>query len=371
MTTQRDYYEILGIDKSASTDQVKTAYRGLAMKHHPDRVAPEKKKEAEERFKEISEAYAVLSDEKKRGLYDQYGHAGIDQRYSTEDIFRTADFSSIFGDLFGGGVGGFGEGIFEEIFGGGDVFGAGGRGRRSRKGRDLQYEVEISLEDAVSGVEKTFQLTRYEFCPTCGGSGAKPGSKKTICSYCRGEGQVSVAHGFFHLTQTCSKCGGEGKVVSTPCQKCAGQGSVKATRKIAVKIPAGVDTGSHLRIRGEGEVSEGGAGDLFVLVRVGRHPVFERHDNDLLCEVHADVAQVLLGAEIEVPTLNGHVKMRIPAGTQSGKIFRLKDKGIPDVRTRAKGDELVRLIVDIPQNLNSSERKLIQEFARSRRINIS
>ena len=373
MTTNRDYYEILGIAKGASTDDIKKAYRALAMKFHPDRVPAEQKKEAEERFKEISEAYAVLSDENKRRLYDQYGHSGIDQRYSTEDIFRGADFSSIFEEVFGGGGGGAGGSIFEEIFGGADIFGGGGasRGRRVRRGRDLQYEAEITLDEAVSGTEKTFSITRYELCSSCGGSGAKAGSKKTVCPQCRGAGQVTVAHGFFHLTQTCSKCGGEGKTIGTPCPKCAGQGSVRTPRKISVKIPAGVDTGSQLRVRGEGEEAEGGKGDLYCLIKVRRHPVFERHDNDLLCEVHIDVVVALLGGEIDVPTLGGSVKMRVPSGTQSGKVFRLREKGVPDLHSRDTGDELVRVIVDIPGNLSSGEKKLMQEFARLRGVDIS
>ena len=370
MTTPRDYYEILGISKSATIDEIKKAYRGLAMTYHPDRVPPDQKKEAEGRFKEISEAYAVLSDDKKRSLYDQYGHSGIDQRYSTEDIFRGADFSSIFEEAFGGGGGGFGGNIFEEIFSGADIFGGGGGGRKQRRGRDLQAEAEITLEEVVSGTEKTFQLNRHELCSMCGGSGAKPGSKKTTCSYCRGQGQVSVSHGFFHLTQTCSKCGGEGKIVTTPCPKCAGQGHVKVPRKISVKIPAGVDTGSQLRVRGEGEETEGGQGDLFVLIKVRRHPFFERHEDDLLCEVHIDVAQAILGTEIEVPTLAGNVMMKIPPGTNSGKIFRLREKGVPDLRSRNKGDDLVRVVVDIPGSLNSNEKKLMQEFAKSRGIKI-
>jgi len=350
----------------------------LAMKHHPDRVPAEQKKDAEEKFKEISEAYAVLSDEKKRGLYDQYGHAGIDQRYSTEDIFKGADFSSIFEELFagggGGGVhfGGGGAGIFEELFGGGhSVFGGGGqRGRRVRRGRDLQIAVEITLEEAVFGVEKTFQITRYESCPACKGSGAKPGSKKTTCPYCRGEGQVTVSQGFFHLTQTCSKCGGEGRVITSPCPECSGQGRVKTPRKISVKIPAGVDTGSQLRVRGEGEEGEGGKGDLFVAVHVKPHHLYERRDNNILCEVHIDVAQAILGAEIDVPTLYGQVRMKIPAGTQSGKTFRVRDKGAPDLHSRSKGDELVRVIIDIPQGLTAAQKKLIEEFARVRNIEI-
>ncbi|MFH1691948.1 MAG: molecular chaperone DnaJ [Candidatus Omnitrophota bacterium] len=365
MSTQRDYYEILGVAKSATNDEIKKSYRRLAMKHHPDRVDTAQKKEAEEKFKEISEAYAVLSDDKKRSLYDQYGHAGIDQRYSTEDIFRGADFSNIFEEIFGGGGGGMGGGsIFEEIFGGG-----GGR-QGPRRGRDLQYETEITLEEATTGVDKMFEIARYEICSNCKGSGARPGSKKAICSYCKGAGQVTVSQGFFHMTQTCRKCGGEGKIVTTPCPKCSGQGREKVKRKISVKIPAGVDTGSHLRLRGEGEEAEGGRGDLYVVIRVRKHHLFERHHNDLLCEVHVDVVKAILGGEIDVPSLSGLVKMKIPSGTQSGKIFRMKDKGVPDLSSKRKGDELVRVIVDIPGDLNSNEKKTVQEFARLRGISI-
>jgi len=371
MTTNRDYYEILGVDRKATVDEIKRAYRKLAMQYHPDRVAEGEKKAAEEKFKEISEAYAVLSDENKRSLYDQYGHAGIDQRYSTEDIFRGADFSSIFEEIFGGAGGfsggfggGFGGSIFETLFGGADIFGGG----RSRRGRDLQVRTELTLEEAATGVEKTFNINRLELCPACRGSGAKPGSKKTTCSRCQGAGQITVAHGFFHLSQTCPKCGGEGQIITTPCPTCAGQGRVKVPKKISVKVPAGVDTGSQLRIRGEGEAAESGRGDLFVIISVRPHHLFERHGSDLLCDVHVDITQAILGSEIDVPTLNGNVKMKVPAGTQSGRTFRLRDKGMPDVRSRGRGDELVRVVVDTPTSLSTKERQLIQELARLRGV---
>jgi len=369
MTTNRDYYEILGVDRKATTDEIKRAYRKLAMKHHPDRVEDSEKKAAEEKFKEISESYAVLSDDKKRGLYDQYGHAGVDQQYSTEDIFRGADFSSIFGDVFGGGGGGggggFGGSIFDALFGGG-----GGGGGRSRRGRDLQVQTELTLEEAAAGIEKTFNINRLELCSMCRGTGAKPGSKKTTCARCRGAGQTTVAHGFFHLQQTCPKCEGEGQIITTPCPKCDGQGRMKVPKKISVKIPAGVDTGSQLRVRGEGEASEAGRGDLFVVIHVKPHHLFERHGSDLLCEVHVDITQAILGSGIDVSTLSGSVKMKIPPGTQSGRLFRLRDKGLPDVRTRRRGDEHVRVIVDIPAGLPAKERQLMQEWSRLRKVNI-
>ncbi len=372
MTTSRDYYEILGVDRKATVDEIKKAYRKMAMRYHPDRVEPDRKKEAEERFKEISEAYAVLSDEKKRGLYDQYGHAGIDQRYSTEDIFRGADFSGIFEEIFGGGGGfrgggfeggGFGGSIFETLFGG-DIFG----GQRPRRGRDLQIQTELTLEEAAAGIEKTFTINRLEICSVCNGSGAKPGSKRTTCPRCRGAGQTTVAQGFFHLSQTCPKCGGEGQIITTPCLKCAGQGRIKIPKKISVTIPAGVDTGSQLRIRGEGEAAQAGRGDLFVVIHVRPHHLFERHGNDLLCDVHVDITQAALGSEIQVPTLNGNVKMKVPAGTQSGRTLRLRERGLPDVRTRRRGDELVRVIVDIPTGLSVKERQLLEELARLRGV---
>jgi molecular chaperone DnaJ len=364
MSTKRDYYEILSVKKNANLDEIKKAYREMALRYHPDRVPHEQKKEAEEKFKEISEAYAVLSDSQKRALYDQYGHAGIDQRYAYEDIFKGADFSSVFEDLADFG---FGGGLFDEIFSdlGFDIFGARGRrGARARRGGDLEVTVDISLEEAATGAEKTITLPRYESCSTCGGSGAKPGTKKTTCPQCRGSGRTVVSSGFFQLAQTCSRCAGEGSIIQTPCADCHGQGRVKVARKIKVKIPAGVDTGSHLRIRGEGEAGRQGRGDLYVIIEVRQHPVFARHNNDVLTEINIGLSKAILGGEVEVPTLDGKVSMKIPPGTQSGKIFRLREKGIPDLHGRGKGDELVRVNVEIPTRLTSQQRKLIEEFAR-------
>jgi molecular chaperone DnaJ len=364
MSTKRDYYEILGVKKSASLDEIKKAYRELALRYHPDRVPHEQKKEAEEKFKEISEAYAVLSDSEKRALYDQYGHAGIDQKYAQEDIFRGADFNTIFKDL---GDFGFGGGLFDEIFGdlGFDVFGSGRKSAGSRRrGRDLQIAVDITLEEAAFGTEKTVTVPRYETCETCSGSGAKPGTKKTTCPQCKGRGQVVMSSGFFQLAQTCPRCHGEGSIMQTPCSDCRGEGRVKVTRKIKVKIPPGVDNDSHLRIRGEGEAGITARGDLYVVIEVAPHSIFKRHNNDLLAEITISLTKAILGSEVEVPTLAGKVSMKIPAGTQSGKIFRLKGKGIADLHSRGIGDELVKVDVEIPTRLTSEQRRLMEEFAK-------
>ncbi|MDD5166324.1 MAG: molecular chaperone DnaJ [Candidatus Omnitrophica bacterium] len=357
---------MLGVQKSATLDQIKKAYRELALKYHPDRVPHEQKKEAEEKFKEISEAYAVLSDSEKRALYDQYGHSGIDQKYAYEDIFKGADFSGVFRDMGDFGVGG---GLFDEIFSdlGYDVFGRGSghRGGRSRRGRDLQVATDKTLEEAAFGTEKIIILPRYEICTTCSGSGAKPGSKKITCPQCRGSGHTVASNGFFQLTQTCPRCGGEGSMTQTPCPDCRGEGRIKQTHKIKVKIPAGVDTGSHLRVRGEGEAGTAGHGDLYVIIEVKPHAVFQRHHNDILTEVAISLAKAILGGEIEVPTLDAKVTMKIPSGTQSGRVFRLKEKGIPDVHGRGKGDELVKVDVEIPTHLTAEQRRLIEAFAKA------
>lgn len=364
MSAKRDYYEILGIKKNASLDETKRAYREMALRHHPDRVPHEQKKEAEEKFKEISEAYAVLSDSKKRALYDQYGHAGIDQAFTHEDIFRGADFSSIFEGLSDFG---FGGGLFDEIFGdlGFDIFGRSRRTQSGRsRGRDLEVGVNVSLEEAASGVEKTIQLPRYEPCDTCQGTGAKPRTKKSTCPQCRGTGKMVVSSGFFQLTQTCSRCRGAGSIITAPCPDCRGEGRAKVVKKIKLKIPAGVDTSSHLRVRGEGEAGALARGDLYVIINVKSHPVFERHDNHIICEVDISLIKAILGGEIIVPALNGSVEMKIPAGTQPNRVFRLRNKGIPDVHGRGIGDELVKVNVKIPTNLSVQQKRLIEELAR-------
>lgn len=363
MTTKRDYYEILGVSKSAGVDEIKRAYRKLAMQFHPDRVPEDKKKEAEERFKEISEAYAVLSDSKKRQLYDTYGHSGIDSQFSTEDIFRGANFGDIFGGLGG-------TSIFEDFFSdlGFDLFGRGGRSHSSRRGRgqDLAAEVSVSLEDVFSGAEKKVSFYRYETCPECRGEGAKPGTKKIICPACKGKGQVFNSLGFVRFGQTCPSCKGEGKIITHPCPKCSGKGVVKAKRTLKVRIPAGINDGSSLRIRGEGSSTGGLSGDLYVNVRVRPHPLFVRDGNNVILNSKVSLIKAVLGGEIEVPTLSGKVKMSIPEGTQPESVFRLKGKGLVDLRSQRKGDQFVKVQVEIPKHLSSKEKALFKEIARVR-----
>ncbi len=360
---KKDYYEILGVKKDSTAEQIKKAYRSLALSHHPDRVPAEKKKEAEEQFKEISEAYGVLSDAKKRQMYDQYGHAGIDQRYTTEDIFRGADFSSIFENMGDFGFGG-GGGIFEDLFGG--IFGGSstsGR-RRSQRGRDLQIEVDLTLQEAFDGVRKKIRVPRYEFCQTCSGSGAKPGSNPKKCNQCAGRGRIVTSTGFFQMQQTCPQCRGEGQVITEFCPKCHGQGRVKVVRQIDVNFPAGVDNNSQLRVRGEGEVGKAGNGDLFIYIHIKDHPVFQRRGNDVLMERPLSFVKAALGGEVSVATLNGKVKMKIPAGTQSGKMFRLKGKGMPDLHGGSRGDQYVRVMIHVPTKLNSQQRKILEDYAK-------
>lgn len=356
---KKDYYEILGVAKSAAVGDIKKAYRSLALTHHPDRVPEEKKKEAEEKFKEISEAYAVLSDPQKRSMYDQHGHAGIDQQYTYEDIFKGADFSSIFEGLSGAG------GIFEHLFGGdsADIFGQSSGRRQKRRGRDIQYEVEISFEEAFAGVKKTLKVPRHDLCDKCHGSGAKPGSTPKTCPHCHGKGQVVMSNGFLRIAQTCSQCHGQGKVITEFCFGCGGSGTVRVTRNIEVDFPAGVDNDTRLRVRGEGEAGLDGRGDLYVYVRLQKHAVFERRGNDVYLEQPVSFVKASLGAEVTVPTLKGNVRMKIPAGTQGGKVFRLKAEGFPDVHGRGQGDQYVQVMVAVPTRLTVDQKRILEEFA--------
>ena len=360
--SKKDYYEILGVKKDAAVEEIKKAYRSLALSHHPDRVPPEKKKEAEEKFKEISEAYAVLADPQKRGMYDQHGHAGIDQRYTTEDIFKNADFSSIFEGLSDSG---FGGGLFESIFG--DAFGGGSRGAaggRAKRGRNIQYEVDLTLEEACRGVKKTIKVPRHDYCTTCDGTGAKPGSKSKTCPTCKGQGQVVASMGPFSMRQSCPECAGEGKIIIEHCTECQGQGVVRVTRNIEVNFPAGVDNDSQLRVRGEGEAGKAGKGDLYIYIHIKSHPVFQREGTNLYMNLPVSFVKAALGAEVSVPTLNGNVTMKIPAGTQSGKVFRLKEKGIPNLHGGKPGDQYVTLMLQVPERLTSEQKRLLEEFAK-------
>jgi molecular chaperone DnaJ len=360
MAEKRDYYEVLGVSKNASKDEIKDAYRKLAMQFHPDR---NKAPEAEEKFKEISEAYAVLSDDEKRQQYDTLGHAGFDQRYSPEDIFRGADFESIFRDL-GFGFGGFGD-IFRTIFGGG--FG-GGFGERINRGQDLVYDLEITLEEAAKGTEKEIVVPRTEKCEVCGGSGASPGTSPITCPKCNGSGRVrNMRRSNFAMyvqVTPCSNCRGKGKIIETPCEKCRGTGLVKKRRKISVKIPMGIDEGYQLRLRGEGEMAPNGgeAGDLYVLVHIVPHKLFMREGDDLWYVLVIGYPQAALGAEVSVPTLDGSTTVKIKPGTQAGETIRLRGKGMPRFRGYGKGDLLVRVGISVPEKLTSKQRALLEQL---------
>jgi len=368
--SKRDYYEVLGIGRSASADEVKKAYRNLALKYHPDRVTPDKKKEAEEKFKEISEAYEVLIDPQKKANYDQYGHAGVEGAFK-QGGFTWQDFHHFddLKDIFGGGVDlgdilsgfGFGDSVF-----GGEYGASSGRRSGGRRGSDLEYQIEIRFEEAALGAEKMITIPRHESCEVCGGSGAKSGSKKERCPACGGRGQVVSSSGFFSIARTCDRCRGEGSIIKSPCPECQGRGRIKVNRNIKVKIPPGVDTGARLRIQGEGEAGERGGrrGDLYILMYVKPHDIFERHGTDVYCEVPVSFVTATFGGEIEVPTLEGKVMMKIPAGTQSGKTFRLRGKGIAHLHDYGKGDALVKIQIEVPTELSAEQKRLLKEYAR-------
>jgi molecular chaperone DnaJ len=366
MAEKRDYYEVLGIEKSANRDEIRKAYREAVLKYHPDRVADDQKKEAEEKFKRVSEAYAVLSDANKRSLYDQYGHSGIDQRYTNEDIFRNTDFSSIFENMMGNY--GFDiNDIFNRNFSDSSTntntwtFQS---ASNRQKGRDLQISIEITLEEAVSGIEKTIAVSRYETCVICSGTGAKLGTEKVICTQCRGAGRTAISKGYFQVTQTCSKCHGKGSIIQTPCSECHGEAVIKVNRTIKVKIPAGISTGMNLRMKNEGEIGSAGKGDLYIVINVKQHSIFQRKGIDILTVANINFTKAILGGEIEISTIDGKVNIKVPAGTQSGDIFRLKEKGIPELHSKRIGDELIKVNVEIPKHLTDEQRKLIEEFER-------
>lgn len=356
---KKDYYEILGIKKDAAVADIKKAYRALAMRHHPDRVEESEKKRAEETFKEISEAYGVLSDTQKRQMYDQHGHAGIDQSYTSDDIFRGADFSSVFGE---GGM----DDILSQFFGGGGGRRQQQQQRRAARGRDIQYEAELTLEEVFAGVKKTIKVPRNEVCRDCQGNGSKSGTALSDCQTCGGRGQVMMNSGFFRMAQTCPACHGEGRIIKESCPKCNGRGAIKHVREIEVNFPRGLDNDSQMRLRGEGEIGPGGPGDLYLFIRVKPHAKFRRTGNDLELDLPVSFVKATLGGDVTVPTVDGQVTMKIPAGTESGKVFRVKGKGMPDLRDeRTFGEIYARVMVDVPKRLSNEQRRLLEEFAKA------
>lgn len=349
--SKRDFYEVLGVGRDANERDIKKAYKRLAMKYHPDRNPGDDT--AADKFKEVKTAYEILTDPQKKAAYDQYGHAAFEQ-----------------GGM-GGGGGGFGGGAdFSDIFGDvfGDIFGGGGRRgggqHRAQRGADLRYNMELTLEEAVRGCSKEIRVPTLVNCDTCEGSGAKKGSSPTTCGTCHGAGQVQMRQGFFAVQQTCPHCHGRGKIISDPCGKCHGQGRVQETKTLSVKIPAGVDTGDRIRLTGEGEAGEFGApaGDLYVQVHVQKHAIFERDGNNLYCEVPVSFTMAALGGEVEVPTLDGRVSLKVPTETQTGRMFRMRGKGVKSVRGGAVGDLICKLVVETPVNLSTRQKELLQEF---------
>lgn len=346
MTTKRDYYEILGVDRNSDEDQMKASYRKLALKYHPDRNPGDK--EAEEQFKEAAEAYEVLRDPEKRNIYDHYGHEGLQGTGFSgfrgfEDIFSS--FSDIFEDFFG--------------------FGTGRRsGTAARRGADLRYDLAISFMDAAFGVDTEIEIEKLENCPTCETTGCEPGTHPEDCRQCGGFGQISRTQGFFSIRTTCPHCRGEGRTISHPCPECRGAGRVERIKKVSVKIPAGVDTGSRLRLIGEGESGTRGGppGDLYVFINVKPHHFFERNNNDIICQVPISFVQAALGADINVPTLTGEKKLRIPKGTQPGEVFRFKGEGIPSLRGHGRGNQIIQVLVKTPTGLTKKQESLLKEF---------
>jgi len=350
--SQRDYYEVLGVTKTASVEEIKVAYRKSAMKWHPDRN-PENKDEAEIKFRECTEAYSVLSDTKKRQVYDTYGHAGLAGAGGQTDFNGTIfqDFHDIFGDFFG----------FEDLFGGG-----GRRGGRSRvqRGADLRYDMTLTFEEAAAGVQTKIRVPRQEYCEACGGTGAKKGTGVATCSTCGGRGQIVYQQGFFTINRTCPACSGAGQIVKERCAECRGQGRLEKEKTIELRIPPGVDTGTRLRVQGEGEPGPNGGptGDLYVVLEVREHAYFERRGADLYCTIPLSMPQAALGAELQVPGLNGEEKLKIPEGTQSGAVFRVKGKGLPDPHGGGKGDLYYHVRVVTPSKLTKEQKRLLEQL---------
>jgi molecular chaperone DnaJ len=351
MSSKRDYYETLGVSRNATEDELKKAYRRLAMKYHPDRN--QGNAEAENNFKEAKEAYDVLSDAQKRSAYDRFGHAGVD-----------ANFGGGHGGAGGGFAGGFGD-IFDSVFG--DIFGGRAGGERVYRGADLRYDMELSLEHAINGTTTKIRAPRLAVCEVCQGSGARKGSRPVTCPTCSGSGQVRMRQGPFSIQQPCPQCRGNGTIVNDPCSNCQGQGRVRENKSISVKIPPGVDTGDRIRLTGEGEAGEKGGppGDLYVHIIVKDHPIFTRDGTNLHCDVPISFTMAALGGDIEVPTLDGKVSLKIPAETQSGKLFRLRGKGVRSVRASNKGDLMCKVVVETPVNLSKQQKGLLEELEKS------
>jgi molecular chaperone DnaJ len=349
---KRDYYEVLGVARTANADEIKRAYRKLAMQYHPDRVGDGDKHAAEVKFKEAAEAYEVLSDDTKRKRYDQGGHAGVSGQTHDFQHMDVGDIFSMFEEMFGGGMGGARRG--------------GGQARPTR-GYDLETQVELTLSDVATGTEKSIEFERQDLCTTCNGSGAKPGTQPAICTQCGGQGRVAQAGlgGMFRMVTTCPNCRGRGQVIRDRCTGCSGSGRQAKKRTVTIKIPAGVQEGQAVRVQGEGEPGEGSspAGDLHCYIVIKPHEIFTRHGNDIACQVQISFTQAALGATIEVPSLKGAERLEIPAGTQHGDIFKIKGKGLPDLRSYRTGDEIVQVIIDIPKKLTDKQRDLLLQFA--------
>lgn len=350
---KKDYYEVLGVNRDASDEDIKKSYRKLAMKFHPDRNPDNPK--AEEQFKEAKEAYEILSDAQKRSAYDQFGHAGVDPSQGM-GAAGAGGFAGGFADAFGD--------IFGEIFGG--ARGGGGGRNGVYRGADLRYNLEVGLEEAARGTETRIRIPTMEECDTCHGTGAKPGTQPQTCTTCNGRGEVRMQQGFFSLQQTCPRCHGTGKMISSPCGTCHGSGRTKQQKTLSVKIPAGIDEGDRIRLSGEGEhgMNGGPPGDLYVVIHIRQHPVFSRDHSDLHCEMPISFTTAALGGEIEIPTLDGHAKLRIPPETQSGQVFRLRGKGIKQLRGNGHGDLMCRLVVETPVKLTARQKELLQELER-------
>jgi molecular chaperone DnaJ len=362
MTSSRNYYDILGVAKNASQEELKKAYRKLAIKYHPDKNPGNK--EAEDQFKELSHAYEILSDQNKRAQYDQFGHEAFTRSgagkasYGGHGGFEFHDPFDIFRDVFGGN-----SGIFGDIFG--DM--SGGRKRYSgpMDGSDLRFDLEIDFEEAVFGTEKKIRIPKMDTCQDCGGSGSSPGSSMKTCPLCNGRGQTTSSGGFFQIRQTCGTCSGSGKVIEKPCLKCKGQGLIRTEKTIRINIPPGVDTGSKLRIAGEGEggIKGGDSGDLYVVIHVSAHEIFKRDGQDIICELPIDFTTATLGGIVETPTVTGKTKLKIPEGTQNNSVLRLKSKGMPSLKGGQRGDQYVKIFIEVPTKLSGRQKEILQQFS--------